>query len=213
MRTCEVSTITGMSFPGPRHELVDFKKWDPFSKDLSKVPLSRFLGLSYVWSSLKVMVDSDQTELNRAALAHNSEALAQARRACYDEEHWTETHPLILYWAVIIRTYASTELTRTSDRLIAIAGLAKILSSRTGIRFVAGHWMYQLPRQILWFSLDLKTVEHDDQYIAPSWSWALRPVGVIWNMRLAPPLEQNGAMDLIKILDVNIEVSRGDEMQ
>ena len=211
LRTCESSTIGGISQSGWRHEKVDFKKWDPFSKDLTITPSVQSLRPSYVWSSLKAMLDPDQVKIDKDLLTQDSKALARATRACYGEEHWTRTHPMLSYWAAIVINYGNAALTRIDDRLIAIAGLAKILSSRTGIRFIVGHWLYQVPRQLLWSSVDLPTSEEHDHYIAPSWSWASRPIGLVSNMRLPPLWEEKGAMDLIKVLDVDIQSTHADD--
>lgn len=117
------------------------------------------------------------------------------------------THPLLKYWSAILTTYLATELTYEEDRLLAIAGLAKVLSGRTGIRYLAGLWRYQLPRQLLWNSY-----KHGNNHevravaIAPSWSPASCSAFIGGQgIGLHPILESKGAMDLVKVVTVDVK--------
>ncbi|RDW87876.1 hypothetical protein BP5796_03570 [Coleophoma crateriformis] len=213
MRTCEGSTVAGIDQSGFRHEMVDFKKWDPFSYDDLHVPSADPppLGVEYVWSSVKALLGRDSRQFSRGVLTSDIEALEQAKKACFGEDTWTRTHPLLLYWANIIVTYGNAKLTQIDDRFIAIGGLAKILTLRTGVRYVAGHWLHQLPRQLLWTPKGMIAQSQSDKYIAPSWSWASQPVAPLSNMQLDRLLEDEGAMDLVKILGVEIEGARSEE--
>ena len=148
LRTSEASTIGRANQSGWKHEKVDFKKWDSFSKDLLGTPSSRPWGLNYIWLFVKAMLHSDGIECTGDLLAHSPEALIRAKRDCYEED-WSQTHQLISYWAAIMNHYGNANLTRINDSLFAVARLAKILSSRTGICFFVRHWLYQLPRQLL----------------------------------------------------------------
>ncbi|RDW72901.1 hypothetical protein BP6252_06808 [Coleophoma cylindrospora] len=213
VRTCEGSTVAGIDQSGFRHEMVDFKKWDPFSYDLLHVPSADPppLGVEYMWSSVKALLGRDSTQFSRGVLKSDMEALEQAKKACFGENTWARTHPLLLYWANIIVTYGNAKLTQIDDRFIAIGGLAKILALRTGVRYVAGHWLHQLPRQLLWTPKGMIAQSQSGKYIAPSWSWASQPVAPLSNMQLDGLLEDEGAMDLVKILGVEIEGARSEE--
>lgn len=73
-------------------------------------------------------------------------------------------------WNRLISTYSRRSLTKPSDRLMAISGLAEHLSSRwSGITYLAGLWSYRLIHELLWHcgSCSQRNME-----IAPSWSWA-----------------------------------------
>lgn len=191
--------------PLARGTRLDLKTWDVYSPLLLEEPKRRELGLNYIWSSLKALCGRDESHLRKENLVHNSRLLEQAKRMCYGEDSWQSTHPLIKYWSVIISGYSASKLTYIEDRLVAIAGLAKILSTRTGIRYAAGIWMTQIPRQLLWDTIHPPGLKHDVKYVAPSWSWASSPGSMISNQRLDPILETKGAMDLIKILSVEVE--------
>jgi hypothetical protein len=123
---------------------IDFKRWDSFASSIAVVPEP--VRLSDVFQSA-ALAALGGAALGGAALKSPSQDINDF------EDSWTPTHPLIKYWASILLTYAVAKLTHWDDRLIAIAGLAKILAERTGIRYIAGHWDYQLQRQLLWSSL------------------------------------------------------------
>lgn len=184
---------------------------DPYSVDLHHEPKSRELGLDYIWTSLRAMHSCGKSTFRRKALSQNPDLLRQAKHMCYGESSFETTHPLIKYWSDIAVNH-SVAYPRQDDRLIAVAGLAKILSTRTSFRYVAGLWEIQLPRQLLW-TPHSKAMPAEEP-AAPSWSWTSYPGGITDNgIKLDPALEKNGAMDLIKILSIDIEgVSENDEM-
>lgn len=190
--------------PSARGARLDLKAWDVYSPTLLEEPKERKLGLNYIWSSFKALHGRDETYLRKENLALDSNLLEQTKGMCYGEENWQPTHPLVKYWTVILTSYSPSQLTYTQDRLVAIAGLAKVLSTRTGIRYAAGLWMIQIPRQLLWVALHVEFIKNDGKYVAPSWSWASNP-GIMANSGLDPILETKGAMDLIKVLSVEVE--------
>lgn len=79
-------------------------------------------------------------------------------------------------WKVIIERYSSCILSYPNDRLVALSGIAKIVSLFTGMStedYFAGHWRERLPRSLLWERLVVpKTMTAKTVYIAPTWSWA-----------------------------------------
>lgn len=82
-------------------------------------------------------------------------------------------------WKGLVQNYTARRLTRITDRLPAIAGLATFVHQRLRIRYLFGLWETKgLLDQLLWSSLD-----HTDDFmagsrlglkddLAPSWSWA-----------------------------------------
>lgn len=77
-------------------------------------------------------------------------------------------------WSDIVRAYTEAQLTKISDKLVAIAGLARrmhtVARGRLG-RYVAGLWELQFERQLGWCCPDPTEISVS-QYIAPTWSWA-----------------------------------------
>jgi hypothetical protein len=77
-------------------------------------------------------------------------------------------------WSHIVRAYTEAKLTRISDKLVAIAGLARRMHTVAGGtlgRYVAGLWELQFERQLGWCCPEPTEISVS-QYIAPTWSWA-----------------------------------------
>ncbi|OCL07599.1 HET-domain-containing protein, partial [Glonium stellatum] len=89
-----------------------------------------------------------------------------------------------IHWLIVVREYTARNLTKQTDRLVAIAGIADRLQQRTKSRYVAGLWTNQMPFQLLWYistlinpdnGIDLSRAQLPDRpkdQISPSWSWA-----------------------------------------
>ncbi|KAF3015818.1 hypothetical protein E8E14_002512 [Neopestalotiopsis sp. 37M] len=89
-------------------------------------------------------------------------------------------------WKRVVEVYSRTKLTDAGDKLIALSGIARMMSSRIGseqapAEYVAGLWRPQLESQLLWkvepvFNPRNNTFEHYGQrpsgYRAPTFSWA-----------------------------------------
>jgi len=95
------------------------------------------------------------------------------------------------WWSELVRTYSKTRITVETDRLIALAGMAKSLGLGLGLGmeqlYLAGLWRKDLMLQLLW------SIGHSskrfgirpERYIAPTWSWA-SVRGEIWWLNLDP---------------------------
>ncbi|QDS76028.1 hypothetical protein FKW77_005064 [Venturia effusa] len=90
-------------------------------------------------------------------------------------------------WHHIVQDYMIRGITNTRDRLIAVYGVAKVLSIATRYTYLAGMWEEFLPLDLAWFvrrlrrgvsTTNVKTfVDKPLPYratetVAPSWSWA-----------------------------------------
>ncbi|KAK4207244.1 heterokaryon incompatibility protein-domain-containing protein, partial [Rhypophila decipiens] len=84
-------------------------------------------------------------------------------------------------WYGIVFQYSQCSLTRESDRLMALAGVAKSVASyRDSIphsapaKYLAGLWESDLPESLVWI-VDLAFAtgpcSRSDKYRAPTWSW------------------------------------------
>ncbi|KAJ5753781.1 heterokaryon incompatibility protein-domain-containing protein [Penicillium nucicola] len=78
-----------------------------------------------------------------------------------------------LLWRKMINIYTDCNLTEQSDRLIAMAGIAKAFHNVTLSTYLAGLWQHTLPADLLWQSnaSDGSMVQRQNLYV-PSWSWA-----------------------------------------
>ena len=74
-------------------------------------------------------------------------------------------------WLQIIPNYTARNLTRQSDILPALAGLASIFQAYLGDRYLAGLWEGDLLRGLLWRVKEPSQIKSAEPR-CPSWSWA-----------------------------------------
>ncbi|KAE8452608.1 hypothetical protein EG329_013867 [Mollisiaceae sp. DMI_Dod_QoI] len=97
--------------------------------------------------------------------------LLHSSRANEDEDFKKES--AFTLWYRIVEAYTLCQLTYETDRLIAIAGLARHIQPILNCRYLAGLWDFRFVHQLCWQSLEC--VRPEDTYQAPTWSWASRP--------------------------------------
>ncbi|KAH8682829.1 hypothetical protein BGZ60DRAFT_205948, partial [Tricladium varicosporioides] len=109
-------------------------------------------------------------------------------------------------WNQIIQMYTKCKLTRLSDRLIAIAGIAQKIQPHLKSEYLAGLWEHELPCNLLWnlYNVDDHDLEpsRPDTYRCPSWSWASLDFSAA-DIRLTK--KDDVQMELAKVLEVKIE--------
>jgi hypothetical protein len=72
-------------------------------------------------------------------------------------------------WRNIVQMYTTTHLTCKTDRLPALAGLAKLWAKTSKDRYIAGCWQKNLLFHLLWTAR--VGSEHTAMLQRPSWSW------------------------------------------
>ena len=106
-----------------------------------------------------------------------------------------ETIEICKRWFDIVSAYSEGALTRQTDKLVALSGIAELVQGSLQASYVAGLWklgtkLDTLKLQLLWVAKE----PHERQalYCAPSWSWAsvngrigLLPRDVLETTRLA----------------------------
>ncbi|KAI0843895.1 HET-domain-containing protein [Daldinia vernicosa] len=77
------------------------------------------------------------------------------------------------FWLTILSTYMTCNLTKDSDKLIAMSGIVKAFRVATGDTYLAGLWKQSLHYGLLWKSTANRgtRIRRNESY-APSWSWA-----------------------------------------
>jgi len=80
-----------------------------------------------------------------------------------------ERNASLALWQSMLWNYGPRSLTKPSDKLPAISGLARLLAERLDDEYVAGLWRKSLIEGLLWQGLGVHRVP---KYRAPSWSWA-----------------------------------------
>lgn len=78
---------------------------------------------------------------------------------------------LVKTWQSLVQTYTQAGLTKETDKLVAISGLAKAFAAQSDIQYFAGLWNYGLEGQLLW-SGGWPPTKRPTVFCAPSWSWA-----------------------------------------
>lgn len=73
-------------------------------------------------------------------------------------------------WCSIVNAYSTAELTKDSDKLIAIAGVAEAMQERLCDRYVAGLWEANLLTEPLWSASEAHR-PRPNPCLAPTWSW------------------------------------------
>uniref|UniRef100_A0A0D2Y6V8 Heterokaryon incompatibility domain-containing protein n=1 Tax=Fusarium oxysporum (strain Fo5176) TaxID=660025 RepID=A0A0D2Y6V8_FUSOF len=99
-------------------------------------------------------------------------------------------------WYSLLWIYGPRKLTKASDKLPAISGLASIFAQRLNDEYVVGLWRSKLLEGLLWQSLRCRRVS---DYRAPSWSWA--SMDGIPGLGVRAPYEE-----VARILDVNVDL-------
>jgi hypothetical protein len=75
-------------------------------------------------------------------------------------------------WRDAVRNYAACGISRATDKLPALAGLARIIALATGDTYVAGMWKSRLFHELTWSRADDESsCMKSSEYVAPSWSW------------------------------------------
>ncbi|KAK3372595.1 heterokaryon incompatibility protein-domain-containing protein [Podospora didyma] len=78
-------------------------------------------------------------------------------------------------WMLLVRNYSSRSLTKSYDKLPAMAGLASRASQSFGLTYLAGLWKEQLLQTLLWTAGIIPVIgggRRHVEYHAPSWAWA-----------------------------------------
>lgn len=90
-------------------------------------------------------------------------------------------------WQSIVKDFAARDLTKYTDKLIAIAGVAQEVEKRTDNKYLAGLWQNHLYMNLIWYVRTMAESEagihawfpdrgklpyRKPEAVAPSWSWA-----------------------------------------
>ncbi|KAK0639681.1 heterokaryon incompatibility protein-domain-containing protein [Cercophora newfieldiana] len=99
-------------------------------------------------------------------------------------------HNSYAQWRLVVEEYSRRALTRKSDKLAAVAGVADFLGEALGRRCIAGLWEEELWRDLTWRTHEPGRIK----YPIPSWSWACVDSSVSYDWYLPGPkrLEESG---------------------
>ncbi|KAF4451150.1 hypothetical protein F53441_5849 [Fusarium austroafricanum] len=95
-----------------------------------------------------------------------------------ENKEFYEHHEL---WRDLIIQYSQKNITKRTDGLPAVAGLATEWDNDLTGRYLAGLWEKDLLNHLRWMP-DEKDSGDKPEYIAPSWSWLSAHRGVTWGL-------------------------------
>lgn len=76
-------------------------------------------------------------------------------------------------WASMVQLYSTCALTFSTDKLVAISGMAQLLAPKLRCDYLAGLWRKDLEHQLLWkLSSPARAAPKKDGTRGPSWSWS-----------------------------------------
>jgi hypothetical protein len=134
----------------------------------------------YVASRPQDRVESTSTSTSPIILRSAAQAFPiEPFTLSYALEESTEFSPVFMDWRSLVSEYSKKGITRSSDWLPALAGLASRWSTDDTGRYLAGLWSKDLFRGLLWKAVSPDPEEHTG-YIAPSWSWARPRRAITW---------------------------------
>jgi hypothetical protein len=115
---------------------------------------------------------------------------------------------LYLSWLYTLSSYSHCKITRESDKLVALSGIAQKLEQRIEIGLVCGMWDCFLSRELLW---EVKNGSERDEpprlcdWRAPSWSWASGDFRLTTESYWYTHLDCNALQETLEVikLDVN----------
>jgi hypothetical protein len=108
-------------------------------------------------------------------------------------------------WYYLLRDYGGRKLSKPSDKLPAVSGLARLFESRMQASYVAGLWSDALVEGLVWKAapriMDSEALA-SQTYIAPSWSWASCN-GFVWQEVIAT---LHNWREIARVLEYHIEL-------
>jgi hypothetical protein len=108
-------------------------------------------------------------------------------------------------WNDLVQKYSRCDLTYPSDKLLAMAGIAKLFQGATNDRYVAGLWSSHVLTMMDWRVYDPRP-RQSSEYRAPSWSWA----------SVDGPIRMHGRSGgdefLVELLNAEVTTKLPDEM-
>jgi len=107
-------------------------------------------------------------------------------------------------WNRLVEEYSTRKLTFSSDKLVALSGIAQAIHLQSNDEYVVGMWRSKLEEQLCWklrYNGQVKNSKEIVPYRAPTWSWASVDGVIDFKASSWDPLEM---IVNIKVLEVEI---------
>ncbi len=152
-----------------------------FQERLLATRIVHFTPAELVWECQKTrMCECCIVQSNLFPAKNN---MASALRICLDED--VGQRGVRQMWREIVRSYSVRKLTKLSDKLPAISGVAALFSKKTGDMYAAGLWKDSLPFDLLWRCDQSGNLQARKER-GPSWSWISVDGAVKWPVSREP---------------------------
>lgn len=119
-----------------------------------------------VWEC-NACVRCECTGLEKERNEHNQQTLSRHRQL--ETPFSLDAGERLYFWLSIVNEYCQLNLTKESDRLPALTGLASRFADQSTGKYYAGLWEHDLIRMLLWTLNYSNTTTVRDRW--PSWSW------------------------------------------
>jgi hypothetical protein len=108
------------------------------------------------------------------------------------------------WWLKTLHGYVKRSLTKSSDKLPAIGGIAERTATTLNDKYLAGLFQSHLPDALLWSCVQERRPKHarnTDEFFAPSWSWGSLNGDIDFT-----PLENSESRHLCTVLGSEIQL-------
>lgn len=117
-----------------------------------------------------------------------------------------EKDPVYKRWYEVVHDYSSRNMTKATDKLPALSGVASLVADCTNDQYLAGLWRKDLVNGLLWCASrkDAPRLTRPPSWRAPSWSWAALDGSITFGYG---PLMGTTRHNCIDILEASVEIS------
>ncbi|KAK2024006.1 heterokaryon incompatibility protein [Colletotrichum zoysiae] len=148
--------------------------------------------LGPLWRALeRTAMPTTSTVQDDAVVTTNG--LSNNQIANTDATRHTADIAILSAWRDLVKQFSRCALTKSTDKLPAFAGVAKLFQDITGDTYYAGLWRSSFLDQLDWQAHE-PAKRASSEYRAPSWSWAavdgaIRPFSLVPDSSLLPELD------------------------
>jgi hypothetical protein len=160
------------------------------------------------------LASTPDTEMNYSVNSRRGLRGEMARFLQRPRSQNTTTLARVRLWLDVVEEFTMRQLTKPSDRMIAISGLAsEIGSSDPGLGiYFCGFFRYRMVEQLLWtcYSIEERPQRRSSRTVAPSWSWGSIHQPVSWDKRSW--LDDRASEEEVKVVaSVSVDTGNGDQ--
>ncbi|KAF3008027.1 hypothetical protein E8E14_003782 [Neopestalotiopsis sp. 37M] len=121
-----------------------------------------------------------------------------------------EANEIYKSWEAWVEHYSAAAITKSSDKLVAISAVAKILGRVLNDTYVAGLWRGDMPRSLMWKRKPFRgpPVKRLEGKRAPTWSWAALDCLVDFEECLERDLMSADSLELMQLIEIQEGLSK-----